>query len=102
MGQIIKVDLKHLGKEVILNLNRSISSQEGISYQNIAEASLDSTFCGALALSLFQEYEDIKSIYIQSNVITISFTRNLGTDTEYIKDLVSNFFIYYKKSGEEE
>ena len=55
MGQIIKVDLKHLGKEVILNLNRSISSQEGISYQNIAEASLDSTFCGALALSLFQE-----------------------------------------------
>ncbi len=102
MGQIIKVDLKHLGKEVILNLNRSISSQEGISYQNIAEASLDNTFCGALALSLFQEYEDIKSIYIQSNVVTISFTRNLGTDSEYIKDLVSNFFIYYKKSGEEE
>ena len=102
MGQIIQVDLIHLGKEVVLNLNRSISSQEGVSYQNIAEASLDRTFCGALALDLFQEYEDIKSIYIQSNAITISFPRNLGTDTEYIKNLVSNFFTYYKESGEEE
>ena len=102
MGQIIDVALKHLGKEVVLELNRSISSQEGMSFYNIADASLDKTFCGALALSLFKQFEDIESIYVQSNVITLSFSRNLGTDTEKIKDLVSNFFIYYKDVNEEE
>ena len=102
MGQLIKIDLKHLGKEVVLELNRTISSQEGDSYHNIAEASLDKTFCGDLAFSILKEFEDIQSIYIQSNVITISFSRNLGTQTELIKELVSNFFIYYKETGEEE
>jgi hypothetical protein len=63
---------------------------------------LDKTFSGTLALSLFKQFEDIKSIYVQSNVITLSFSRNLGTDTEEIKDLVSNFFVYYKGVDEEE
>ena len=102
MGQIIDVNLIHIGKQVILDLNRSISSQEGISYSNIAEASLDRTFCGDLALQLFQRFETINSIYIQSNIVTISFSHNLGTDTEHIKELVSQFFIYYQDTGEEE
>ena len=102
MGQIIEVGLTHLGKKVVLDINRSISSQEGVSFYNITEASLDKTFSGTLALSLFKQFEDIKSIYVQSNVITLSFSRNLGTDTEEIKDLVSNFFIYYKGVDEEE
>jgi hypothetical protein len=102
MGQIIDVQLKHFGKEVFLELNRSISSQEGISFYNITDASLDKTFCGSLALSLYKQFEDIESIYIQSNVITLSFSRNLGSDTKKIKDLVSNFFVYYKDISEEE
>ena len=102
MGQIIDVKLNHIGKQVILDLNRSISSQEGISYSNIAEASLDRTFCGDLALQLFQRFETINSIYIQANIVTISFSHNLGTDTEHIKELVSQFFIYYQDTGEEE
>ena len=102
MGQIIDVNLNHIGKQVILDLNRSISSQEGISYSNIAEASLDRTICEDLALQLFQRFETINSIYIQSNIVTISFSHNLGTDTEHIKELVSQFFIYYQDTGEEE
>tara|TARA_B100000700_G_scaffold135040_1_gene150852 strand:- start:341 stop:649 length:309 start_codon:yes stop_codon:yes gene_type:complete len=102
MGQIIDVKLNHIGKQVILDLNRSISSQEGVSFSNIAEASLDRTFCGDLALQLFQRFEEINSIYIQSNVITLSFTHNLGTDIQHIKELVSQFFIFYQDTGEEE
>ena len=65
MGQLIKIELKHLGKEVVLELNRTISSQEGDSYHNIAEASLDKTFCRILSYINFNEYEDIQTINIQ-------------------------------------
>ena len=77
MGQVIEVNYKQLGRDLILDLNRTISGQEGISFNNISEASLDKTFSGEMALSLFQNFDDIVSIHILSNSVTISFERNI-------------------------
>ena len=55
-----------------------------------------------MALSLFQNFDDIVSIHILSNSVTISFERNIGTDANSVKELISEFFIHYKDTGEEE
>ena len=79
---------------------QSVSGQEGMSFRNISEASLADDISGKLAFDLFKKINDIETIFIQSNVITINFSRNIGTETELIEDLVKNFFIFYKEEEE--
>ena len=100
MGQIIELKTTKLNKSIILDLNRSVSGQEGMSFRNISEASLADDVSGKLAFELFKKINDIETIFIQSNVITINFSRNIGTETEVIVDLVKNFFIFYKEEEE--
>ena len=46
-----------------------------------------------------QQIDDIDTIFIQSNMVTINFKRNIGNDTSDVEDTLQNFFIFY---GEEE
>ena len=52
-----------------------------------------------LALKLFQFSEDIESIFIQSNIVTVNFDKNMGTGVEEFSKQIENFFLFY---GEEE
>jgi|TARA_B110000014_G_C20125342_1_gene598926 hypothetical protein len=99
MGQIIEVKTTKLNKTVIFDLNRSVSGQEGMNFSNISEASLVPDVSGQLALKLFQEINDIDSIFIQSNIVTVNFRRNIGNDTAKIEDTLKNFFIFYKENS---
>ena len=96
MGQIIEVKTTKLNKTVIFDLNRSVSGQEGMTFNNISDASLISDVSGKLALKLFQEFDDIETIFIQSNIVTINFDRNIGNDASHIENTLKNFFIFYK------
>ena len=71
----------------------------GITYHNIADASLHQEVSAQLALKLFQFSEDIDSIFIQSNIVTVNFDKNMGTGVEEFSKQIENFFLYY---GEEE
>ena len=99
MGQLIKVKTTKLNKTIIFDLNRSVSGQEGMTFHNISEASLIPDVSGQLALKLFQETNDIDTIFIQSNVVTVNFKRNLGSDISEVEKTIENFFVFY---GEEE
>ena len=99
MGQLIKVKTTKLNKTIIFDLNRSVSGQEGMTFHNISEASLIPDVSGQLALKLFQETNDIDTIFIQSNVVTVNFKRNLGSDISEVEKTLENFFVFY---GEEE
>ena len=99
MGQIIEVKSTKLNKTVIFDLNRSVSGQEGMTFHNISEASLIPDVSGQLALKLFQETNDIDTIFIQSNIVTVNFNRNLGSDISAVEETLKNFFVFY---GEEE
>ena len=99
MGQLIEVKTTKLNKTIIFDLNRSVSGQEGMTFHNISEASLISDVSGQLALELFQENNDIDTIFIQSNVVTVNFNRNLGSDISEVEKTIENFFVFY---GEEE
>jgi hypothetical protein len=70
-----------------------------MTFHNISEASLIPDVSGQLALKLFQETNDIDTIFIQSNIVTVNFNRNLGADTSGVEKTLENFFVFY---GEEE
>ena len=99
MGQKIELKTTKFNKNVIFDLNRSVSGQEGMTFHNISEASLIPDISGQLALKLFQETSDIDTIFIQSNIVTINFKRNLGSDISEVEETLKNFFVFY---GEEE
>ena len=82
MGQIIEVKTTKLNKTLIFDLNRSVSGQEGMTFNNISEASLIPDVSGQLALKLFQQIDDIDTIFIQSNMVTINFQRNISKTSE--------------------
>jgi hypothetical protein len=70
-----------------------------MTFHNISEASLIPDVSGQLALKLFQETNDIETIFIQSNIVTVNFNRNLGSDISEVEETLKNFFVFY---GEEE
>ena len=70
-----------------------------MTFHNISEASLIPDVSGQLALKLFQETNDVDTIFIQSNIVTVNFNRNLGSDISEVEKTIENFFVFY---GEEE
>ena len=100
MGQLIEVTTKKFNKSIIFELNRSISGQEGMTFHNISQASLIDEISGQLALELFKKLAEIDCIFVQSNMVSINFLRNLGDETQVAEDTIKNFFIFYKESKE--
>ena len=66
---------------------------------NIAHASLTNEISAQLAMKLFQFSNDIENIFIQSNVVTVNFTKNMGTAVTDFEKLIEDFFLFY---GDEE
>ncbi len=99
MGQKIELKTTQFGKNVIFDLNRSLSGQDGETYHNIAHASLSNETSAQLALKLFQYSSDIESIFIQSNVVTVNFSKNMGTAIKEFETEIEDFFLFY---GDEE
>ena len=99
MGQLIEVKTTKLNKTIIFDLNRSVSGQEGMTFHNISEASLIPDVSGQLALKLFQETNDVDTIFIQSNVVTVNFSKNMGTAIKEFETQIEDFFLFY---GDEE
>ena len=99
MGQKIELKTTQFGKNVIFDLNRSLSGQDGETYHNIAHASLSNETSAQLALKLFQYSSDIESIFIQSNVVTVNFSKNMGTAIKEFETQIEDFLLFY---GDEE
>ena len=69
MGQKIELKTTKFNKNVIFDLNRSLSGQDGITYHNIAQASLTDEVSAQLALRFFQFYSDIEKIFINKLIM---------------------------------
>lgn len=100
MGQKIELKTTKFNKNVIFDLNRSLSGQDGITYHNITQASLTDEVSAQLALRLFQFSSDIENIFIQSNVVTVNFSTNIGTAVEEYEKQIEDFFLFYKDEEE--
>ncbi len=100
MGQKIEMKITKFNKNVIFDLNRSLSGQDGVTYYNIAQASLTNEVSAQLALKLFQFSNEIDNIFIQSNVVTVNFISNIGTAVSEYEKQIEEFFLYYKDEEE--
>ena len=99
MAQRIELKTTSFNKNIIFDLNRSLSGQDGITYHNIADASLHDEVSAQLAMKLFKYSQDIESIFIQSNIVTVNFNKNMGSGIEEFSKQIEDFFLFY---GEEE
>ena len=100
MGQKIELKTTKFNKNIIFDLNRSLSGQDGETYHNIAHASLSNEVSAQLALKLFQFSNEIENIFIQSNVVTINFYSNIGTEVSEYEKQIEDFFLFYKDEEE--
>ena len=100
MGQKIELKTTKFNKNIIFDLNRSLSGQDGETYHNIAHASLSNEVSAQLALKLFQFSNEIENIFIQSNVVTIIFYSNIGTAVSEYEKQIEDFFLFYKDEEE--
>ena len=51
-------------------------------------------------MKLFQFSNDIENIFIQSNVVTVNFTKNMGTAVTDFEKLIEDFFLFYGDAEE--
>ena len=100
MGQKIELKTTKFNKNIIFDLNRSLSGQDGETYHNIAHASLSNEVSAQLALKLFQFSNEIENIFIQSNVVTMNFYSNIGTAVSEYEKQIEDFFLFYKDEEE--
>ena len=66
----------------------------------LLQASLTDEVSAQLALRLFQFSSDIENIFIQSNVVTVNFSTNIGTAVEEYEKQIEDFFLFYKDEEE--
>ena len=88
MGQKIELKTTQFGKNVIFDLNRSLSGQDGETYHNIAHASLSNETSAQLALKLFQYSSDIESIFIHDYVSNTFLRKSKITCINYFCSIV--------------
>ena len=96
MGQAIQVEAKPIGNIVVFETDRSITGQDGTSYESAEAAASDNRFPGKLAQRLFTSDAALDSVWVASNTVVVE--RSGGWDdatTASAADVISNFFRFY-------
>jgi hypothetical protein len=99
MGQVISVSGTVAGDSVIFEADRSLSGQDGGSYESIEETVDDTTFPARLAARVFEVDGRISRVFSGSNGIVIR--REGGwdqADVDAIASLIEQFFVFYSQS----
>ena len=76
MGQKIELKTTQFGKNVIFDLNRSLSGQDGETYHNIAHASLTIEISAQLAIKLFQ-FSNYMKIFLFNRMLLPSILQKI-------------------------
>jgi hypothetical protein len=97
MGQIINVTGTVSGDSAIFEADRSLSGQDGGSFDSI-EATVDNTtFPARLAARVFEADEAVGSVFAGSNGVVV---RRAGgwsdADVARIGSVIEEFFVFYR------
>ena len=96
MGQTIEVEAAQVGDVVIFTTDRSVTGQDGVSYESAASADEDVRFPGLLASRLYAADESLTTVFVASNQVVVG--RDGGWDDASIgalSKLISDFFLFY-------
>lgn len=101
MGQQIEVATSVVGDAAIFDTDRSITGQDGVSFNSADAAAGDDSFPSVMAQRLFSTDGAVTTVFVASNTVTIG--RNGGWDEGSLAratEVISDFFLFY--DGEEE
>ena len=96
MGQLIAVESQVVGEVALLSCDRSLSGQDGETFESADQAAASTTFPGLLAHQLLAEDAAIDHVYVLFNEVVVR--RRGGWDQESldaVSHIVSNFFVFY-------
>lgn len=97
MGQVINVTSTVIGDTAIFDADRSLSGQDGGSYDSATATEGDDTFGAALAAQLFESDPLIAHVFVASNAIVVR--RKSGWDDAGLGTaaaVIRHFFVFYR------
>lgn len=96
MGQRIQVRPTVVGVAAIFDTDRSITGQDGTSYESAEDAASDDRFPGRLAARLFQAGLGIETVWVASNTVVVTRGDDWDdTAVEAAGGVIEAFFVYY-------
>lgn len=96
MGQSISVAGTVLGLTAIFEADRSLSGQDGGSYDSPPDLSEDDTFPARLAARIFDADPGITGVFVGSNGIVVHRGNSWGdTEVDRIGSVIEDFFVFY-------
>lgn len=97
MGQIISVSGTVVGDSAIYDADRSISGQDGESYESLEAAEAASSFPAQLAARVFAADGAITRVFAGSNGIVVQRSGGWsGSDLEQVRSVIEQFFVFYR------
>jgi hypothetical protein len=97
MGQIINVTGTVTGDSAIFEADRSLSGQDGGSFESIDATVDNTTFPARLAARVFEADAAVTSVFTGSNGVVVR--RDGGwsdTDVTRIGSVIEEFFVFYR------
>jgi hypothetical protein len=98
MGQPIEiVGSTVVGDVLIVDTDRSVSGQDGATYESLEEAQRSGIFPAQLARRIFEKIDGVAHVFSASNTVVIG--RDGGWDdytVRKVEDLVTRFFVFYE------
>lgn len=103
MGQLIDIVRSTVAGDVlIVDTDRSVSGQDGVSFDSRDDAEAAGDFPGMLATRLFDAIDGVTHVFSASNVVVVG--RDDGWDAATVatvEDEVRRFFVFYDESDED-
>lgn len=96
MGQAIEVRATVVDDVAIFSTDRSITGQDGVSYDSAEAAGDDGEFPGRLASRLYDKDDSLRSVFVASNQVVAR--REGGWDEEAtaaLSEVIEDFFLFY-------
>ena len=98
MGQLIEVEPVRLGTVTIFDTDRSLSGQDGETYQR---GETGTTFPAQVAAAIFEADPTVASVYVYSNTISVTGSGEWTDESvAALASAIKNFLIYYDENRE--
>ncbi len=100
MGQLIAVKATGIGTSAVFDLDRSLTGQDGRSFTTAPEPTDPPSL---LASRLFETDSGISSVYVQSNVVTVTRSDPWTEETlGQASEVITKLFVVYEEETREE
>ena len=99
MGQLIEVESLVLDDVAIFDTDRSLSGQDGETFNSTSDATDSGTFSGVVAEALFAHDSAYTSIYVYSNAISVKRSGGWTDETaSSAADVIRNSLVHYDEN----